>query len=101
MSTWDIDSTHSSVGFTVRHLVIAKVHGRFGKFTGSVVFNEGGTAPEKVSATADVERIGAREAQRDRHVKSPDFFDAAKFPAITFNSTSIEKSGAGYKLHGD
>ncbi len=101
MSTWDIDSTHSSVGFTVRHLVIAKVHGRFGKFTGYVAYDDADALPQKVSATIDTDSIDTREGQRDGHLKSPDFFDVAKFPAITFQSTGIERSGGNYKLHGD
>lgn len=92
-STWSVDPSHSTVGFSVRHLVISKVRGDFTKFSGTVKLDEADVTRSSVEATIDVGSIDTRVADRDGHLKSPDFFDAAKFPTITFKSTKVAKAG--------
>jgi len=99
---WTIDSTHSEITFSVRHLMISNVSGRFEKFTGEVDFNEADPTQSSVSVEISTDSINTREAQRDGHLKSPDFFDSANFPLITFKSTRVEKLGeAEGKIYGD
>jgi len=101
-STWKIDPAHSHAAFTVRHLVISNVRGEFGKSEGALTLDEGDVTKSKVEATIDMASIDTREAKRDEHLKSPDFFDVAKFPKMTFKSTKVEKAGEGkLKVTGD
>jgi len=100
-SNWKLDSSHSQTNFSVKHLVISTVRGEFGKTEGTVVLDEGDITKSKVEATIDVASVNTREAKRDEHLKSPDFFDAAKFPKMTFVSTKIEKAGDGLKVTGN
>ncbi|GEE01113.1 polyisoprenoid-binding protein [Gordonia spumicola] len=97
--TWNIDPVHSTVGFTVRHLMVSKVRGSFGAFTGTIEVAADGTPA--VNATIDVTSIDTRNAQRDEHVRSADFFDAGNHPTATFVSTSVEAKGDDYLVHGD
>ncbi|MDC0711071.1 YceI family protein [Stigmatella sp. ncwal1] len=100
-STWNIDPTHSGVHFTVRHMVISKVRGNFRKFTGTVSLDEQALDTSSVTATLETASIDTGVEQRDNHLRSPDFFDAAKFPTITFQSTKVEKgSGDGFRVTG-
>ncbi|MDP9018503.1 MAG: YceI family protein [Candidatus Eremiobacteraeota bacterium] len=92
--TFQVDSSHSRVGFAVRHMMLAKVRGHFGKISGSLVLEGGQTVPTSIQAEIDVTSIDTREPQRDTHLRSPDFFDTEKFPTITFKSTEI-KPGSG------
>ncbi|HEY7726066.1 MAG TPA: YceI family protein [Anaeromyxobacteraceae bacterium] len=94
-TTWNIDTAHTQTGFSVRHLVIATVKGDFGKTTGSVVYDEKDPSKSSVEATIDVTTLSTRIADRDAHLKSPDFLDAAKHPTIAFKSTKVEKAGDG------
>ncbi len=99
---WQLDPAHSSANFSVRHMMIAKVHGSFEKLTGSLEFDPEKLADSKVDAVIDTSSITTRESQRDAHLKSPDFFNVESFPNMTFKSNRIEKSGEGkYKVHGD
>lgn len=101
-STWKLDSSHAHASFTVRHLVITNVRGEFGKTEGTLVLDEGDVTRSKVEATIDVASVNTREAKRDEHLKSPDFFDVAKHPKMTFKSTKVEKAGDGMlKVTGD
>jgi polyisoprenoid-binding protein YceI len=101
-STWKIDSAHAHTAFTVRHLVITNVRGEFGKTEGMITLDEADVTKSKVEATIDVASVNTREAKRDEHLKSPDFFDVAKFPKMTFKSTKVEKAGEGkLKVTGD
>jgi len=101
-ASYKLDSAHSHSSFTVRHLVISNVRGEFGKTEGSVVIDDGDVTKSKVEATIDVSTIDTREPKRDGHLKSPDFFDVAKYPSITFKSTKVEQAGAGkLKVTGD
>lgn len=102
MTTNTIDTTHSEIGFTVRHMVFAKVHGQFKKWTATTTFDAADPTKSQVAVDIDVASIDTREAQRDGHLLSADFFDAAQFPKITFTSTKVARSGAGaYTLTGN
>ncbi len=92
--TWTADPAHSSVGFSVRHLMISNVKGNFGKFTATVTGDPASPESAKVSATIEVASVDTREPKRDEHLRSGDFFDAAKFPQMTFTSTKVEKVSA-------
>ncbi|MCG7609542.1 hypothetical protein BA059_03195 [Mycolicibacterium sp. (ex Dasyatis americana)] len=97
--TWAIDPVHSSINFSVRHLMVSKVRGSFETFSGAVVVAEDGTP--SVSATIDVTSIDTRNEQRDAHVRSADFFDAENYPSATFVSTGVHPDGDDYIVDGD
>ena len=100
-STYDIDPSHSSAHFSVRHMMIANVKGEFTKVAGTVTFNPENPSESKVEATIDVASLHTRDEQRDTHLRSADFFDVANFPEIRFVSTSVEADGEGeYKVKG-
>ncbi len=100
-ATWDIDTSHSTVGFVVKHLVIAKVRGNFKKFTGTVVIDDKDITKSSVKVSIDPSSIDTDNEKRDSHLKSPDFFDVAKFKDFTFTSTKVEKAEGGLKVTGD
>jgi polyisoprenoid-binding protein YceI len=91
--TWTIDPSHSSVSFSVRHLMIAKVKGSFDAFTATFVTGEN-PLDTKVTADAEVTSINTNDEARDGHLRTNDFFDAEKFPHITFESTSVKVKDA-------
>ena len=97
--TWAIDPVHSSIGFSVRHLMVSKVRGTFGTFSGAVVVAEDGTP--SVSAEITVDSLDTGNAQRDGHVKSADFFDVETHPTATFVSTGVQPDGDDYVVSGD
>ncbi len=99
---WNLDPTHSELGFKVRHLMITNVSGSFGNFSADVETEEEDFATAKVNFSADVATVNTGNEQRDGHLKSADFFDAENHPKLTFESTKMEKvSGNDYKLHGN
>ena len=101
-TTWTIDPAHSHVEFAVRHLMISTVKGRFGVVTGTVKTDDADPAKGEVEVSIDAASIDTREAQRDAHLKSADFFDVERFPAITFRGSRIsDVSGDRFKLTGD
>ena len=101
-STWEIDPAHSSVGFSVRHMMISNVRGEFTKLSGTVKANERDLSESVVEATIDAASIDTRNAKRDDHLRSPDFLDVAKYPTITFKSRKIMPAGdKKWKVAGD
>jgi len=98
---WSLDSSHTQTSFTVKHLMISTVRGEFAKTTGKVVLDAADITKSTVEATIDVASVNTREEKRDAHLKSPDFFDVAKYPTITFKSTKVVKAGEGLKVTGD
>jgi polyisoprenoid-binding protein YceI len=99
--TWVIDSAHSSAQFAVRHMMVTTVRGSFGKTTGFVNWDANDPTRSVVEASIDAASINTGNEKRDNHLRSPDFFDVAKFPNITFKSSKIEKAADGYKVHGN
>jgi polyisoprenoid-binding protein YceI len=101
-TTWTIDPANSQVEFAVRHLMISTVRGRFAGVKGSVVTDDSDPRTAQVDVTIDVHTIDTREAQRDAHLRSADFFDAEKFPVLTFKGTRVTDVKADrFKLVGD
>jgi polyisoprenoid-binding protein YceI len=102
MATYKIDVDHSDIMFKVKHLMISTATGIFKKFDATVETTGDDFTNAKVNFEADIDSIDTKNEQRDTHLKSDDFFNAAQFPKLTFKSTSIEKEGEGeYKLKGD
>ena len=102
MATWTIDTVHTEIGFKVKHLVVSTVSGKFTAFEGKLEGDPEDLTRAKISFSADIDSIHTGNEQRDGHLKSPDFFDAANHPKLNFSSTSIEKVGdADYKVSGD
>jgi polyisoprenoid-binding protein YceI len=97
--TWAIDPVHSSINFSVRHLMVGKIHGRFDQFSGTITVAEDGNP--SVRAEVDVNSIDTGNEQREAHIKAPDFFDVAQFPTATFVSTAVRADGDDYVLDGD
>ncbi|HEY5054885.1 MAG TPA: YceI family protein [Acidobacteriaceae bacterium] len=89
MSTWNLDPAHSVVEFKVKHMMISNVKGTFGKATGVLNYDEADPAAASIEASVDVTSIVTGDAQRDVHLKSADFFDVEKFPAMTFKSFKV------------
>jgi len=99
---WEIDSSHSSVHFSVRHLVIAKVRGTFARWSGTVDVPGGDFSKATVAVTIDASSIHTGVEQRDAHLKSPDFFDVAQFPELRFVGKRVQpRSGAEIDVIGD
>ena len=101
-TTWQLDASHSSIGFSVKHLMIATVKGSFGKYEASLSGSENDLSKPELSVTIDAASIDTSSEQRDGHLRSPDFFDVEKFPSITFAAKKIVGNAFGdFKLVGD
>jgi polyisoprenoid-binding protein YceI len=100
VGTWDIDVTHSTVGFSVRHMMVSKVRGYFRDFSGEIVTAED-PAQSSVTARIDMDSIDTRQEQRDAHIRSADFFDVGNHTEMTFRSTAVRTDGADWTVVGD
>ncbi len=101
-STWELDPVHSSVGFTVRHMMVSNVHGRFRTVDVDVDFDPERPEAGRVEATIQAASIDTGMEPRDAHLRSADFFDAERYPTLRFVSTSVERRGEDrFLVHGD
>lgn len=98
---YQVDVAHSSVGFSVRHLMISNVKGQFKEFSGTIILDEEDITQSSVGVTIKTASIATGQERRDNHLKSAEFFDVEKYPELTFKSKSIEKADDGYRLVGD
>ena len=98
---FNIDPAHTTVEFVVRHMMIAKVRGRFTGVRGTLDVPVNGTVPTSIEATIDAATIDTREPDRDKHLRSADFLEADTFPTITFKSTRFEGGGEAFTVYGD
>ncbi len=99
---WALDPTHAEIQFKIRHLMITNVTGSFGKFDASIETTDDNFDTSKISFSAEVDSLTTNNEQRDGHLKTADFFEAAKYPTLSFTSTRFEKvSGDDYTLYGD
>ncbi len=89
---WAVDPAHSTASFTVKHMMVSTVRGEFGKMGGTASWSKPDYSDAQVEITIDATTIDTREPKRDAHLRSPDFFDVAKFPTLTFKSKRVEKS---------
>jgi polyisoprenoid-binding protein YceI len=89
---YTIDSAHSTASFTVKHMMVSTVRGEFGKIAGTASWSKPDYSDAKVDVTVDATTVNTREPKRDEHLRSPDFFDVAKFPTLTFKSKRVEKA---------
>jgi polyisoprenoid-binding protein YceI len=94
-TTWNIDAAHSTVGFTIRHMVFAKVRGRFGKYEGTLRIDEDDVTRSSVDVTIDAGSIDTGNPDRDTHLRSAEFFEVEKFPELRFRSTRVEGDARG------
>ncbi|MEN3317209.1 MAG: hypothetical protein V7643_610 [Mycobacterium sp.] len=99
VGTWAIDPVHSSIDFSVRHLMVSKVRGTFDTFSGTIIVAPDGTP--SVTAEIDIASLNTGNEQRDNHVKSADFFDAQRYPVASFTSTSVRPNREAYLLDGN
>jgi len=97
---YDIDATHSTLGFAIKHMQVGTTRGGFNDYTGSVSYDPDDFSTFNAEATIQVNSIDTKVEARDKHLKSPEFFDAEKFPTITFSSTRLEKRGEGTVIVG-
>jgi polyisoprenoid-binding protein YceI len=100
VGTWDIDASHSTVGFSVRHMMVSKVRGYFRDFSGELVTAED-PAQSSVTARINMDSIDTRQEQRDAHIRSADFFDVGNHTEMTFRSTAVATDGADWTVTGD
>jgi polyisoprenoid-binding protein YceI len=100
VGTWDIDASHSTVGFSVRHMMVSKVRGYFRDFSGEIVTAED-PARSSVTARINMDSIDTRQEQRDAHIRSADFFDVGNYTEMTFRSTAVATDGADWTVTGD
>ena len=102
ITTWKLDPAHSVAEFKVRHMMIANVKGQFAAITGTMTLDPNDVTRSRIEASADAASINTRDAQRDGHLKSPDFFDVEKYPNLRFASTRVEREDEGQlKVIGD
>lgn len=102
MAKWNVDPVHSTIGFEVKHMMVSKVRGTFDSYTAEVEADDlADLTTASIKFTFDVASINTRDEERDNHLKSADFFDAEKYPTITFQSTSITRDGDDYLVTGD
>ena len=99
--TYEIDPAHSSVHFSVRHMMLSNVRGEFAELSGTVKFDPENPANSTLEAAIEASSISTRDAQRDTHLKSGDFLDVEKFPSLTFQSKKIDAQQGGGQLKGD
>lgn len=100
-STWKADSAHSGVEFSIKHLGISNVHGRFGKVQATIVYDDKDVTKSTVNATIDVSGLDTGNGMRDNDVKSDNYFGVEQFPTATFVSTSVAKGGSGLQITGN
>ena len=100
VGTWDIDASHSTVGFSVRHMMVSKVRGYFREFSGEIVTAEDPSL-SSVNASINMDSIDTRQEQRDAHIKSADFFDVGNHTQMTFRSTAVRTHGDDWTVEGD
>jgi polyisoprenoid-binding protein YceI len=98
---WEIDTAHTAAQFSVKHLMVSTVRGQFRKVTGTVSLDEAELTRSRVEVEIDAASLETGEPKRDGHLRSADFFDAEKFPKLTFRSTRIERAGNEFTLTGD
>jgi len=101
-NNWNIDASHSGINFSVRHMVVSKVRGRFAKYSGTIDLDDGDLTRSFLEAKIDASSVDTGTPQRDAHLRSPDFFDVEKYPELRFRSTRIERvDGDRYRVVGD
>lgn len=100
-ATYEIDASHSSVSFKVRHMMVSKVTGVFETFSGTLDFVEGDPGAWSVAAVIDMASVNTNDAKRDEHLRSPDFFDVEGHPEMVFKSTGVKADGGDYVLAGE
>jgi polyisoprenoid-binding protein YceI len=100
-STWTIDKNHSQTDFQIRHLGVSNVRGSISGITGTVVWDEKDISKSSVNATIDATTVNTNNDARDKHLKSPDFFNIEKYPTITFKSTSVVRTNGKLQVVGD
>lgn len=99
---WQLDPTHTQIGFSVKHMMVSRVRGQFNSYTAALELDEQHPERSHVEVSIDPASITTGEARRDGHLRTADFFEVEKYPAITFNSTAVERTGTDeYRVAGD